>query len=234
MVDANVNREAAWNSLKELEQHLGKNINPSAVRQFVNEAKGSNYEFDFVNRFMLPSVSEYLRQSLTPEEAVEALLAESKDAKTKKRLTSGTPAGAKVHPFTKVLGVSAKGLVEMWWGTGKNKSNPLSRSCPDWAFRPPCKHKVVFECKLFRKGGMDAAKSELVRSIYQCFHYLGQPKVAPSDTHAAWDYDYACLVAYDASGSRSLVEAWKCVDPKVEKACWNASNIFVMVLSAPS
>ena len=44
-----------------------------------------------------------------------------------------------------------------------------------------------------------------------------------------------CLLgAYDASESGSLVEAWKRVDAEVEKECWNASNIFVMVLPAAS
>ncbi len=227
---ANTNREGAWTFLKGLEQHLGKNISPAVVREFIRESKGSNYEFDFVNAFMLSSISEYLRQTLSPADAVKAFLAESVVAR-KTGLASGTPAGANRHLFTKVLGVSAKTLVDMWWGTGKKK--PLAQSCPDWAFRSPCQHTVVFECKLFRKGGMDAAKTELVKSIYQCFYYRGQPKVPASGKHTEWDYDYACLVVYDASESGSLVKAWKCVDAKVEKECWNASNIFVMVLPIP-
>ena len=81
---------------------------------------------------------------------------------------------------------------------------------------------------------MHAAKTELVKSIYQCFYYRGQPKVPASKTHAEWDYDYACLVAYDASESRNRIEAWICVNTNVEKECWNASNILAMVLPAPS
>jgi hypothetical protein len=226
---ANTNREEAWTFLKGLQQHLG-NISTADVRKFIRESKRPTYEFDFVNAFMLPSISAYLQQTLSPADAVRAFLAESVDARNE-GLASGTPAGANRHLFTKMLGVSAKALVDMWWGTGKTK--PLAQSCPDWAFRKPCDHTVVFECKLFRKGGMDAAKTELVKSIYQCFYYRGQPKVPASDTHAEWDYDYACLVAYDASDSGSLVKAWKCVDAKVEKECWNASNIFVMVLPIP-
>lgn len=223
---ANTDREAARKFLEGLEQHLGRNVDPSRVRESVRGNKGSHYEEDFVNAFMLPTISDYLRQSLSPADAVTAFLTESVDAR-RQGLASGTCAGAHRHLFTKVLGVSAKTLVEMWWGVGKKK--PLAQSCPDWAFRAPC-HTVVFECKLFRKGGMDAAKTELVKSIYQCFYYRGQPKVPASGTHAAWDYDYACLVAYDASESGSLIKAWKCVNAKVEKECWNASNIFVMVL----
>lgn len=81
---------------------------------------------------------------------------------------------------------------------------------------------------------MDAAKTELAKSMYQCFYYRGQPRVPASPRHTVWDYDYACLVAYGASESRSLVKAWRCVDAKVEKECWNASNIFVMVLPTNS
>lgn len=228
MIAPSTDREGAWKFLKGLEEHLGRNINPGVVREFVRESKGSNYESNFVNAFMLPSISEYLRQTLSPADAVTAFLTESVDAREKQGLASGTPASSHQHLFTKVLGVSAKTLVDMWWGTGKKK--PLSQSCPDWAFRSPCQHTVVFECKLFRKGGLDAAKTELVKSIYQCFYYRGQPKVPASGRHTEWDYDYACLVAYDASERGCLIEAWKRIDAKVGKECWNASNIFVMVL----
>jgi hypothetical protein len=231
IADADTNREGAWNFLKELEQHIQRTISPSQVREFIRTSKGPNYEFDFVNAFLLPSISSYLGQSLSPADAVTAFLTESVDAREKQGLASGTPASAHRHLFTKVMGVSAKSLVKLWWGTGEKK--PLSQSCPDWAFRRPCPHTIVFECKLFRKGGMEAAKLELVKSIYQCFYYRGQPKVPASDSHAEWDYDYACLVAYDASESGSLVKAWKSIDAKVEKECWNASNIFVMVLPRP-
>jgi hypothetical protein len=231
IADADTNREGAWTFLKGLEQHLGKNINLSLARRSVQGSKGPNYESDFVNAFMLPTIAEYLKQTLSPADAVKAFLTESVDAR-KKGLSSGSPASAHRHLFTKVLGVPAKTLVEMWWGSGEKK--PLSQSCPDWAFRTPCPHTVVFECKLFRKGGMDAAKTELVKSIYQCFYYRGQPRVPPSGTHTGWNYDYACLAAYDASEDGSLVKAWKCVDAKVEKECWNASNIFVMVLPVVS
>ena len=195
-------------------------------------SKGPNYESDFINAFLLPKISKYLQQTLnSSEDGVRAFLTESVKAR-KEGLASGSPASADKHLFTKVLGVPAKTLVDMWWGTGEKK--PLSQSCPDWAFRSPCKYKVVFECKLFRKGEIEAAKTELVKSIYQCFYYRGQPRVPASGRDAGWDYDYACLLAYDASESGSLVRAWKRVDHKVETECWNASNIFVMVLPTES
>jgi hypothetical protein len=165
--------EKALSSTITQRMNTGYLFSPSQVREFPRVSKGSNYEFDFVSASMLPSISEYLRQNLSPADAVKAFLAESVDAR-KSGLASGTPAGANRHLFTKVLGVSAKSLVKMWWGTGKEK--PLSQSCPDWAFRKPCPHTVVFECKLFRKGGMDAAKLELVKSIYQCFTTVGNRK----------------------------------------------------------
>ena len=112
MIAPNTDREGAWNFLKGLEQHLGNNISLPAVRQFIRETKGSNYEFDFVNAFMLQSISEYLRQTLSPVDAVTAFLTESIDAREKQRLASGTPASAHRHLFTKVLGVSANTFVK--------------------------------------------------------------------------------------------------------------------------
>ena len=115
--DAKTNREDAWKFLKGLEQHLDRNICPLLVRESLKENKGPNYESDFVNTFVLPKISEYLQQTLSPADAFKAFLTESVDAR-KKGIASGTPASAHRHLFTKVLGVPAKTLVEMWWGRG--------------------------------------------------------------------------------------------------------------------
>ena len=234
--DVATNRDDAWKFLEGLEAHLNKKIRPVEVRQWVQEAKRSNpdgkdvaYESPFLDKFVFSEISEYLRQTLAPADAVKAFLTESTFAR-KCGIASGTPASAQKHLFTKVLGVPAKALVDLWWGSGKTQ--PVRQSCPDWAFRYPCQHTVVFEGKLFRKGGVDAARTELVKAIYQCFYYRGQPRVPTTERHTGWDYDYACLVAYDASENDSLVRAWESVDPRVEKECWNASSIFVMVLPA--
>lgn len=106
----------------------------------------------------------------------------------------------------------------------------VSQSCPDLALRSPCPHKIVFEGKYFREGGLKAARSSLVRDIYQCFFYLGLPRVAADSKHAAWDYDYASLLAFDASPEGALLAAWQKISEHVRDSLWEGANIFVMVL----
>jgi hypothetical protein len=86
---------------------------------------------------------------------------------------SGTPASALKYPFTKQFSAVDK-VVDSWW----NGSGGLACTAnPDFALRFPCPYKVVGETKYFRKGGIDAARTELVRSVYQCFYYRGLPIV---------------------------------------------------------
>jgi hypothetical protein len=68
------------------------------------------------------------------------------------------------------------------------------------------------------------------KAVYQCMFYRGQPPVPRTKTHTEWDYEFACLVAYDASKEQSLVKAWEAVRPEVRAGCWDSANIFVMVL----
>jgi hypothetical protein len=236
--DEESDRKAAGEFLEGLKDHL-KEISLQAVTQWIQEKKDSapkgkdvQYEGLFIEKFVLPAIPEYLRKELqnpTDERIREAFLAESKDAR-KHQLTSASPASANKYLFTKVLGADSKGLMMSWWGD--SKQTPISQSCPDWAFRAPCPHTVIFEGKLFRKGGIGAARSELVSGIYQCFYYRAHPSAPATKTHPAWQYNYACLFAYDASEKQSLVEAWKTLNNKVKQACWATANIFVMVLPA--
>ncbi len=82
------------------------------------------------------------------------------------------------------------------WKNGKGGS-PQIQSCPDFALREPCPHKVVFEAKYFSKGSREFAERELVTNLYQAFFYRGLPKAGPKGARAGWDYDFACLLAYD-------------------------------------
>lgn len=91
-------------------------------------------------------------------------------------------------------------------------------------------YKIVFEGKLFRSGSLDVAKRELVHGIYECAYYRGHPVVPATNNHPAWDYDYACLVAYDASETCTLKEAWALIHKDIKKGSWDAENIFVMVI----
>jgi DNA-binding XRE family transcriptional regulator len=121
--------------------------------------------------------------------AYEALLTESTFAR-KQKLASASPASCEKHLFTKHVGAPLDEIVKLWWSDSKRL--PVSQSCPDWAFRSPCPHKIVFEAKFFRDDSFDSAQRELVRGIYQCFYYRAKPTVEPRAKRPGWDYDYAC------------------------------------------
>ena len=163
---------------------------------------------------------------LTEETARSALLSES--YKHHPDTASGSPASKERHPFTKTIGEGLDSIVTRWWTEDGGSS--VLQSCPDLALRPPCRFKVVFEGKYFRKGSPKAAKADLVRNIYQCFFYLGLPRVPTDGHHSSWDYDYACLLAYDSSEEGNLRNAWKQIKEEVRTGLWNGANIYVMVL----
>lgn len=185
-----------------------KRINPTLVQR----------ETYFSNTFVVPAIHSYLCKfacTQAPSDACRAFLAEG--YVNFKEIASGSPMSAFKHPFKKQFN-AVSNIAKSWWSS--SKESPLCNACPDFALSSPCPYKVVGETKYFWKGGIEAAKTELVRGIYQCFYYRGLP----------WDYEYACLLAYDASDNGSLTEAWRTVDPRVKAACWNSANIFVMVL----
>ena len=205
------------------------------VRQVVASAKSSQNsrskafpEGAFLNEFVIAKMHGFLKekQELGAEGACQALLSES--YRDHPGTASGTPASEFKHPFTKALGVTAPSVVAQWWG--KSGKSPVSQSCPDLAFRAPCRYKVVFEAKYFRDGGIPAAKTALAAGIYQCFFYLGLPRHEGTKKHAEWNYDFACLLIFDATESGSVSAAWKDVHPDVEQGCWEGANIYVMVL----
>lgn len=169
---------------------------------------------------------------LSPQDARISMLSES--YKSHPTMASASPASLLKHPFTKTLGTSAAAISQRWWDKTGQKSC-ISQSCPDLALRRP--HKIVFEAKYFRDGGVEAARTALVTGIYQSFYYLALPySVAMDERHAAWDYDFACFMIYDGSENASVVSAWSDVggDVDVRKdvkdGCWAGANIYVMVL----
>jgi hypothetical protein len=98
------------------------------------------------------------------------------------------------------------------------------------ALRPPCPHKIVFEGKLFRARGIPAAEKALVTGIYEVFFYRGLPPIEESEKHPAWDYDYGCLLAYDATPEGTLKDAWESLSSAVKDACWDGASVYVMIL----
>jgi len=131
------------------------------------------------------------------------------------------------HPFTKNdIRIKPNAIMDRWRGPKRGRSCP--RPCPDMAFRSP--YKVVFEVKYFRQNQSGSADSELVKGIYEAFFYRSLPFIPETLGRAAWDYDYSCFLAYDATMEGNLLEAWNSLDTNVRKGFWDGANIYVMIL----
>ena len=166
------------------------------------------------------------RSGLTEGDACTALLSES--YRNHLKISSDSPRSKERHPFTKKR-VKKWNLLLLAGGAIVDVS-PVSQSCPDLALRSPCPHTIVIEGKYFRKGSYQYAQSELVRDIYQCFYYRGLPRIPATKTHPQWNYDYACLFAYDSSEEGNLKTAWDRTNDEIEKGLWIGANIYVMVV----
>jgi hypothetical protein len=232
-----MSEEAALDFLAKLENHFNKLLpNPAAMAQelksIVKNAKElkinrhMNFpEAAFLNHFIMPALNEYLTDhcGLSSENAKQALLSES--FRNLSEIASGTPARSEAHPLSKVIGVGAHQIVERWKKSGRGS---VVKSCPDFALRPPSPFKIVFEGKYFSGGN---AEKGLADGIYQTFFYRGLPFVPEKPSHPAWDYDYGCFLAYDATPEGSFLDLWNSLDRHVRSSCWDGANIFVMILS---
>ena len=136
-----------------------------------------------------------------------------------------SPIRAKKHAFKKVIGASPESIYNAWSCGGG-----LTQSCPDFAVTHPFPHRIVFEGKYFAHGSTKYAERELVKDIYQAFFYRGLPQLDATKRHPEWNYDYACLLAFDASPEGSLKSAWNRLDPVVQRTFWEGANIYVMIL----
>lgn len=181
------------------------------------------YENYFLRLFVIENLFKYVVLKVGQERARGSMACESYEHFPE--ISASTPASLLKSPFKKVLGASTRSTVKKWWDLSKP---PVAEACPDISLQSP--HKIVFEAKYFRYGEIGAAKTVLVSSIYQCFFYRGLPKWQGNKTRAAWDYDYACLLAYDATEKHSLSRAWDALHKDVKKGCWDGSNIYVMLL----
>jgi hypothetical protein len=236
-------KDAAWAFLCNLERTLGVKLLPPAemepwIRRTVSEARGeyarrhlSGPEAAFLNGLVLPVLAEVLRADptlFTEPMIKQALLNEYHPSMPE--ISAHAPARTVRHPFTKVLAVDAEEVYARWADEKNNSS--LVQSCPDFALRDPFPHHIVFEGKYFPNGSDEKAQRTLVENLYQAFFYRGLPYVPETAKgRAAWDYDYACLLAYDASPTGSLRKAWENLPGKVKQGFWSGANIFVMILA---
>jgi|AntDeeMinimDraft_5_1070356.scaffolds.fasta_scaffold00649_7 hypothetical protein len=185
-------------------------------------------EHAFTRGIALPRVHDELTGTLglSAENAREALLAEGWT--NLGSISSDTPARTVRHPFDKAMVSDAWSVYQKWMGNTSRV--PLTQSCPDFALRPPAPHKIVFEAKYFSGGSSKQAAKELVADVYQAFFYRALP---PTDSQRArsWDYDYACLFAFDASPDRAFLNAWEALHEDVQAGFWDGANVYVMVLT---
>jgi hypothetical protein len=200
----------------------------SESKQSVGQRQKAFPEGAFLNHYLYHNLHDYLLTlpGFDKEKARQSLLSESH--KSLSDIASGSAAHRIEHPFRKVIGVTPEEVMKGWQGNGAQ--NPVARSYPDFALQSPCPYKTVFEGKYFPKGSKKAAEKSLATDLYQAFFYLGLSKIPETNGKAAWDYDYACLLAFDATEQGHLVNAWESLDPEVKQAFWGGANIYVMIL----
>lgn len=238
MIQTTEDKQAAFDFLASLEEYLNRCLPGPAelekqIQAIVGKSKGTaetphtNFaEGAFLNRFVVPHLHEFLAKGLGKEGARVALLSES--FRRLPDYASGTPARSKRHPFSKVVGIQPQTVIQRW---RQPHAKSLVRSCPDLALRHPCRHKIVFEGKYFAAGRGSAAETALATGIYQAFFYRGLPSIPKTAKHRPWDYDYACLLAYDATRDGSMQKAWNTIDEAVRsEGLWDGANIYVMIL----
>jgi hypothetical protein len=199
-----------------------------SLRKEIDSAKARTYrlELPFLKEQVVPKVHSFLTaHGFTPEQAKKMLLAEGYKTKELKEFVSGTPASSPRYPFTKGFSKALEIAQVEWW----QKQKGLYASYPDFALRAP--HKIVFEGKLFTKGGPMAAKSCLVHGIYECAFYRGLPSLLVSEGGDATGYDFGCLFVYDASEKHSVSDALRDVNKEVRQSWWAELKVFVMVVS---
>lgn len=185
-------------------------------------------EAAFLNTFVVPALFGHLRDhcGLTDLEARRALLNEYH--RSMPETSDASPIRALKHPFRKAIGLDAQAIYRRWMNPAEGLG--LTQSAPDFAVREPCPCSVVFEGKYFPEGGHEHAATELVKALYEAFFYRGLPALPATGRRPAWGYDYACLVAFDASAEGSLRRAWEALDEKVRASFWDGANVYVMIL----
>jgi hypothetical protein len=206
------------------------------IRRIVADAKTDDRkkhlrlpEAAFLNSFAVPALYNHLQgqAGLSAGQAKEALLNEYH--RTMPEVSAHSPIRATRHPFKKVLGASAETIYKQWRDPKQNYG--LTQSCPDFALRKPFPQSIVFEGKYFARGSKEYAARQLVADLYQAFFYRGLPSVeATKRGHPEWDYNYACLLAFDASPAGALKNAWDSLESSVKRSFWEGANIFVMIV----
>ncbi len=238
-MDATI-KDHALEFLKELEKTLnGKLLGPadmeSWIRRTVAAAKTDNGqkhlrlpEAAFLNGQALPVLFDLLISyaRLSGEQAQQALLSEYH--RSTPNLARQSPIRWERHPFRKILGARASDIYQGW--ASPDKGGALTESV---RISPSAIRSRILSCS--RGNTSHAARwnlpnDRLVTDIYQAFFYRGLPRLAAAKGHPEWNYDYACLMAYDASPTGTLTSAWTALHPRTRRSFWEGANVYVMIL----
>lgn len=234
-------KDQAYLFLKALQKHLEKVLPRAdemepAIQRTNQRAKTRQAERHlrlpesaFLNGWVVPALATLIRSwaDLDNDAARHALLNEYH--RSMLDVSCASPGRTIKHPFTKTMAAAPAAIYSSW--TQQEGKKGLTSSWPDFALREPFPHKILFEGKFFRTGSRQYAERELVKDIYQAFFYRGLPFVPANERgRAAWDYDYACLIAYDSSPQGSLMAAWSDISSAVRRGFWQGANIYVMLL----
>lgn len=232
-------KTSAYDFLTNFEKALNSRLPPARemepwIRKINAESKSAEAkrhlripEAAFLNGHVIPILFDAIQVShaLSKEQARAALLNEYH--RSLPEYSEKSPIRWAHHPFRKVLAGSPTEIYRGW--TNPDQGGALTQSSPDFSLREPFPHTILFEGKYFSNGSLEYAQRELVKDIYQAFFYRGLPALQAAKGHPDWSYEYACLLAYDASPKGTLAKAWKDLDVKTRKAFWEGANIFVII-----
>ncbi len=233
-------KDQALEFLKELEKTLNSRLRGPTemepwIRSRVAAAKNDDKqkhlrlpEAAFLNGEAIPILFDVLQKSggLSEDQAQRALLNEYH--RTMPKVSRQSPIRWERHPFRKILNASPSDIYRAW--TNAEKHYGVTQSCPDFSLRDPFPHAILFEGKYFSRGSPEFAQRQLVADIYQAFFYRGLPRLDAAKKHPEWNYDYACLMAYDASPAGTLASAWNDLPRQTRSSFWEGANMYVMIL----
>lgn len=184
---------------------------------------GNNPEAAFLNALVAPLLFEHMQTvpGIGQSEARQSLVSDYWHSMPE--FCSQSSARTEHYLFGKQLGGEfASEIMARWKG---QRGKILRQPYPDFAFRRPFPHKILIEGKYFSGGN---AERSLVEALHETCFYRGLPFVPEAPPKPAWDYDFGCLIAYDASESGDLLSAWNSVIPKAK--FWESASVYVMVL----
>ena len=227
------NKTGAHNFLEGMENELNKRLPAAAaMRMLISKLSEdgnspSKIRENIFLYYVLPVIHEYMQTlpNIGPDEARKSILCEYHGKVP--NIASGNPFRRAGHPFQKSVGLNAENIIQRWMKPVSVL--PPNQAFPDFGFRSPFPYKIVFDAKYFTQSSEAAARKALVDGTYEVMFYRGLPMEPPSSPEdPGWDYEFGCLLAYDASDNGSLASAWDAVQCK--QTFWDGGNIFVMIL----